>query len=315
MKHKTVLLQESIDALNIIRDGIYVDCTLGGGGHSEIILEKLDGTGKLIAIDQDIFAINKSKERLKSYNNVIFIKDNFSNLESILKDLGLEKVDGVLLDLGVSSFQFDDRERGFSYWDEAVLDMRMDQQSRIDAKFIINNYTLKELTRVFNDYGDEKNAYRFAKAIVRTREKNPLITNKDLVETIKSTLSEKEKRKPGHPARKIFQALRIEVNQELKVLEDVLPSIVDSLNHGGRVAIITFHSIEDRIVKQFFKIMEKPCECPSNFPICTCNKVPLLKIIGKKPIIPNIAELDINSRARSSKLRVAEKIWGKYVKI
>ncbi len=308
MKHKTVLLEESIEALNIFRDGIYVDCTLGGGGHSERILEKLDGSGKLIAIDQDNFALNKSKERLKSYNNVIFIKDNFSNLNNILKELDINEVDGVLLDLGVSSFQFDDRERGFSYWDEAVLDMRMDQEARIDAKFIINNYTLKELTRVFNDYGDEKNAYRFAKAIVRIREKSPLITNKDLVETIKGTLSEKEKRKPGHPARKIFQALRIEVNQELKVLEDVLPAIVKCLKPGGRVAIITFHSIEDRIVKQFFKKMEKPCECPSDFPICTCGKVPLLKIIGKKPIIPEDDELDINSRARSSKLRVAEKI-------
>lgn len=308
MKHNTVLLEESIESLNIIRDGIYVDCTLGGGGHSERILEKLEGTGRLIAIDQDIFAINKSKERLKIYQNVIFIKNNFSNLKFILKELGIDKVDGILLDLGVSSFQFDDRDRGFSYWDEAVLDMRMDQEARIDAKFIINNYTLKELTRVFNDYGDEKNAYRFAKAIVRTREKSPLVTNKDLVETIKATLSEKEKRKPGHPARKIFQALRIEVNQELKVLEDVLPDIVECLNYEGRVAIITFHSIEDRIVKQFFKKMENPCECPSDFPVCTCGKLPLLKIISKKPIVPDTEELDVNSRARSSKLRVAEKI-------
>lgn len=308
MNHNTVLLEESIESLNVVRDGIYVDCTLGGGGHSERILEKLGGTGKLIAIDQDIYAINKSKERLKTYNNVIFVKDNFSNLKAILKDLSINKVDGILLDLGVSSFQFDDRDRGFSYWDEAVLDMRMDQEATIDAKFIINHYTLKELTRVFNDYGDEKNAYRFAKAIIKTREISPLITNKDLVETIKSTLSEKEKRKPGHPARKIFQALRIEVNQELKVLENVLPVIVESLSNGGRVAVITFHSIEDRIVKQFFKKMEKPCECPSDFPVCTCGKVPLLKIIGKKPIVPDSLELDINSRARSSKLRVAEKI-------
>lgn len=308
MNHNTVLLEESIESLNVVRDGIYVDCTLGGGGHSERILEKLGGTGKLIAIDQDIYAIKKSKERLKTYNNVIFVKDNFSNLKAILKDLSINKVDGILLDLGVSSFQFDDRDRGFSYWDEAVLDMRMDQEATIDAKFIINHYTLKELTRVFNDYGDEKNAYRFAKAIIKTREISPLITNKDLVETIKSTLSEKEKRKPGHPARKIFQALRIEVNQELKVLENVLPVIVESLSNGGRVAVITFHSIEDRIVKQFFKKMEKPCECPSDFPVCTCGKVPLLKIIGKKPIVPDSLELDINSRARSSKLRVAEKI-------
>jgi 16S rRNA (cytosine1402-N4)-methyltransferase len=308
MKHNTVLLEESIESLNIFHDGIYVDCTLGGGGHSERILEKLDGTGKLIAIDQDIYAINRSMERLKSFDNVVFVKDNFSNLKSILKDQGVNGVDGILLDLGVSSFQFDDRERGFSYWDEAALDMRMDQEALIDAKFIINNYTLKELTRVFNDYGDEKNAYRFAKAIVRIREKSPLVTNRDLVETIKATLSEKEKRKPGHPARKIFQALRIEVNQELKVLENVLPDIVECLNDGGRVAIITFHSIEDRIVKQFFKKMEKPCECPSDFPVCTCGKLPLLKIIGKKPIIPDNDELDINARARSSKLRVAEKI-------
>lgn len=308
MDHKTVLLEESIDSLNVVQDGIYVDCTLGGGGHSERILEKLKGTGKLIAIDQDIYAINKSKERLNAYSNVIFIKDNFVNLKSILKDLNVDKVDGILLDLGVSSFQFDDRERGFSYWDEAVLDMRMDQEAPIDAKFIINNYTLQELTRVFNDYGDEKNAFRFAKAIIRARGKSPLITNKDLVDTIKETLSEKEKRKPGHPARKIFQALRIEVNQEMKVLENVLPAIVESLKEGGRVAIITFHSIEDRIVKQFFKKMEKPCECPSDFPVCTCGKIPLLKIIGKKPIVPDFDELDLNSRARSSKLRVAEKL-------
>lgn len=308
MEHKTVLLEESIDSLNIVRDGIYVDCTLGGGGHSERILEKLDGTGKLISIDQDIYAIKKGKERLKKYNNIIFIKDNFSNLKSILQDLSIVKVDGILLDLGVSSFQFDDRDRGFSYWDEAVLDMRMDQDASFDAKFIINNYSIKELTRVFNDYGDEKNAYRFAKAIGKARESSQLITNKDLVDTIKETLSEKEKRKPGHPARKIFQALRIEVNQELKVLENVLPAIVESLNNGGRVAIITFHSIEDRIVKQFFKKMEKPCECPSDFPVCTCGKIPLLKIIGKKPIVPDLDELVDNSRARSSKLRVAEKL-------
>lgn len=308
MDHKTVLLEESIESLNVVHDGIYVDCTLGGGGHSERILEKLKGTGKLIAIDQDIYAINKSKDRLNAYSNIIFIKDNFVNLKSILKDLNVDKVDGILLDLGVSSFQFDDRERGFSYWDEAVLDMRMDQEAPIDAKFIINNYTLQELTRVFNDYGDEKNAFRFAKAIIRARGKSPLITNKDLVDTIKETLSEKEKRKPGHPARKIFQALRIEVNQEMKVLENVLPAIVESLKDGGRVAIITFHSIEDRIVKQFFKKMEKPCECPSDFPVCTCGKIPLLKIIGKKPIVPDFDELDLNSRARSSKLRVAEKL-------
>lgn len=308
MDHKTVLLEESIESLNVVHDGIYVDCTLGGGGHSERILEKLKGTGKLIAIDQDIYAINKSKDRLNAYSNIIFIKDNFVNLKSILKDLNVDKVDGILLDLGVSSFQFDDRERGFSYWDEAVLDMRMDQEAPIDAKFIINNYTLQELTRVFNDYGDEKNAFRFAKAIIRARGKSPLITNKDLVDTIKETLSEKEKRKPGHPARKIFQALRIEVNQEMKVLENVLPAIVESLKDGGRVAIITFHSIEDRIVKQFFKKMEKPCECPSDFPVCTCGKIPLLKIIGKKPIVPDFDELDLNSRSRSSKLRVAEKL-------
>lgn len=308
MKHKTVLLEESIESLNIKRDRIYVDCTLGGGGHSERILEILDGTGRLIAIDQDIYAIDRSRERLNKYNNITYVKDNFSNLKTILENLDINKVDGILLDLGVSSFQFDDRERGFSYWDEAVLDMRMDQDATIDAKFILNNYTLKELTRVFSDYGDEKNSYRFAMAILKVREKSPLVTNRDLVETIKSTLSEKEKRKQGHPARKIFQALRIEVNQELKVLEEVLPDIVDSLNIGGRLAVITFHSIEDRIVKQFFKKMEKPCVCPSDFPVCTCGNIAKLKIIGKKPIIPDFDELDTNSRARSSKLRVAEKI-------
>ncbi len=308
MEHKTVLLKESIVALKIKKNGIYVDCTLGGGGHSEQILINLEGSGKLVAIDQDSFAIKKSKERLNKFNNVIFIKDNFSNFKNILDSLQIQNIDGVLLDLGVSSFQFDDRDRGFSYWDEAVLDMRMDQDAKNDAKFILNNYTLNEITRVFTDYGEEKNAYRFAKAIKKAREIKELNTNKDLIDVIKSTLSEKEKRKQGHPARKIFQALRIEVNQELKVLEDVLPLIVEKLNPGGRIVIITFHSIEDRIVKKFIKKMENPCECPSDFPICICGKVPILKSIGKKPILPNDDEIDINSRARSSKLRIAEKI-------
>ncbi|MDD2370684.1 MAG: 16S rRNA (cytosine(1402)-N(4))-methyltransferase RsmH [Firmicutes bacterium] len=308
MDHKTVLLEESVIALKIKKNGIYVDCTLGGGGHSELILKKLEESGKLIAIDQDSFAIEKSKERLKEFNNIIFVKDNFSNFKNILDNLNIEYVDGVLLDLGVSSFQFDDRDRGFSYWDEAVLDMRMDQDAKIDAKFIINNYTLKEITRVFTDYGEEKNAYRFAKAIIKAREVKEIVTNKDLIDILKLSLSEKEKRKQGHPARKIFQALRIEVNQELKVLEDVLPLIVEKLNPKGRLAIITFHSIEDRIVKKFIKKMENPCECPPDFPICICGKVPLLKSIGKKPILPNDDEVDINSRARSSKLRIAEKI-------
>jgi len=308
MEHRTVLLEESIIALNIKKHGIYVDCTLGGGGHSEGILEVLDGSGKLVSIDQDIFAINKSQERLKKYNNIVFIKDNFSKLNIILNNLQIEHVDGVLLDLGVSSFQFDDRQRGFSYWDESPLDMRMDQDTKIDAKFILNNYTLKELTRIFTDYAEEKNAYRFAKAILNSRVKKEIVTNKDLVDIIKSAMSEKEKRKQGHPARKIFQALRIEVNQELNVLETVLPLIVAILNKGGRMAIITFHSIEDRIVKKFIKKMENPCECHANFPICICGKTPLLKSIGHKPVLPNIGEIDLNVRSRSSKLRIAEKI-------
>ncbi len=308
MKHKTVLLEETIKALKIKKNGIYVDCTLGGGGHSESILDELGESGKLIAIDQDSFAIKKSKERLKAYKNIIYIKDNFSNLKNILDNLEIKKIDGILLDLGVSSFQLDNRERGFSYWDESILDMRMDQDSGIDAKFIINNYTLKEITRVFGDYGEEKNAFKFAKAIVKARENIEIKTNKELIDIIKLTLSEKEKRKQGHPARKIFQALRIEVNQELKVLEEVLPLIVEKLNTGGRLVIITFHSIEDRIVKKFMKKNENPCECPADFPICICNKVPLLKIIGNKPILPNDEEIDVNSRSRSSKLRIAEKI-------
>lgn len=308
MEHKTVLLEESVTALNIKKNGIYVDCTLGGGGHSEKILEVLDNSGKLIAIDQDIFAINKSKERLKNFKNVIYVKDNFVNFRNIINDLGIEGVDGVLLDLGVSSFQFDDRERGFSYWDEAILDMRMDQESNVDAKFIINNYSLNDLTRIFTDYGEEKNAYRFAKAIIKRRESREIITNKDLIDTIKSSMSEKEKRKPGHPGRQIFQALRIEVNQELRVLEEVLPAIVEKLNSKGRLAVITFHSIEDRIVKHFIKKMEHPCECPPDFPVCICGKSPILKSISRKPIIPNDKELEENARARSSKLRIAEKI-------
>lgn len=308
MKHETVLLLESVDALNISPEGTYVDCTLGGGGHSEKILARLSAKGRLIAIDQDVFALEESKKRLSSYENIIYVKDNFSNLDKILVSLGIEKIDGALLDLGVSSFQFDDRDRGFSYWDEAILDMRMNQEAEKDAGYIVNNYTVENLSRIFNEYGEEKNAYRFAKAIVKARENKPLETNKDLVDIIKSCLSEKEKRKPGHPARKVFQALRIEVNQEMEVLHKVLPAIVEHLDKGGRIAVITFHSIEDRIVKQFFKKMENPCECPSSFPVCICGKKPKLKIVGKKPVVPADREVSANSRSRSSKLRVAEKI-------
>ena len=266
MEHITVLLKEAVEGLNVREGGTYIDCTLGGGGHSHRILELLRGTGRLITIDQDSYAIERGRARLEGFGNVTFVKDNFENLEAILDSLGISQADGVLLDLGVSSFQFDDQDRGFSYWDEATLDMRMDREASLDAREVLNTYSLEELNRIFSDYGEEKNSYRIARRIVEYRQNKRIETNKELVEIIKSTLSEKEKRKPGHPGRKVFQALRIEVNQELEVLEKVLPAIERRLRPRGRMAVITFHSIEDRIVKLFVREKENPCICPKDWP-------------------------------------------------
>lgn len=308
MEHVTVLLEESVEALNIRPGGVYVDCTLGGGGHSSRILERLQGTGRLIAIDQDAYALDRAGERLAPFGNVTFVKDNFRNLDAILERLGIPEVDGVLLDLGVSSFQFDDGTRGFSYWEEAGLDMRMDRDAPVSAREILNTYSREELSRIFAEYGEEKNAWRIAGRILEARARRPVETTSQLVEIIRSALSEKEKRKAGHPGRKVFQALRIEVNQELGALEEALPAIEKRLAPGGRMAVITFHSIEDRIVKEFIRKMEDPCICPKSWPVCTCGRVPTLKNITRKPILPGEEELARNSRSRSAKLRIAEKV-------
>ena len=304
--HKSVLLKETIEHLNINPEGIYVDGTLGGGGHSEEILKRLT-TGKLIAIDRDEEAILAAKERLKDYKNVIYIKDNFKNIKEILRNLGIEKVDGILLDLGVSSYQLEEVERGFSYMKDAPLDMRMDKTSPFSAYDVVNRYSEKELERVIREYGEEKWASRIAKFIVEERKKGDIKTTSQLVEIIKKAIPASARRMGPHPAKRTFQAIRIEVNEELKDLDKALEDMVEVLRGKGRIAVITFHSLEDRIVKNTFKKLENPCTCPPGLP-CTCGKQPVIKIITKKPILPSKEEVEENPRSRSAKLRVAEKL-------
>lgn len=304
--HKSVLLKETIEHLNINPEGIYVDGTLGGGGHSEEILKRLT-TGKLIAIDRDEEAILAAKERLKDYKNVIYIKDNFKNIKEILRNLGIEKVDGILLDLGVSSYQLEEVERGFSYMKDAPLDMRMDKTSPFSAYDVVNRYSEKELERVIRGYGEEKWASRIAKFIVEERKKGDIKTTSQLVEIIKKAIPASARRTGPHPAKRTFQAIRIEVNEELKDLDRALEDMVEVLRGKGRIAVITFHSLEDRIVKNTFKKLENPCTCPPGLP-CTCGKQPVIKIITKKPILPSKEEVEENPRSRSAKLRVAEKL-------
>lgn len=304
--HKSVLLKETIEHLNINPEGIYVDGTLGGGGHSEEILKRLT-TGKLIAIDRDEEAILAAKERLKDYKNVIYIKDNFKNIKEILRNLGIEKVDGILLDLGVSSYQLEEVERGFSYMKDAPLDMRMDKTSPFSAYDVVNRYSEKELERVIREYGEEKWASRIAKFIVEERKKGDIKTTSQLVEIIKKAIPASARRMGPHPAKRTFQAIRIEVNEELKDLDRALEDMVEVLRGKGRIAVITFHSLEDRIVKNTFKKLENPCTCPPGMP-CTCGKQPVIKIITKKPILPSKEEVEENPRSRSAKLRVAEKL-------
>jgi len=304
--HKSVLLKETIEHLNINPKGIYVDGTLGGGGHSEEILKRLT-TGKLIAIDRDEEAILAAKERLKDYKNVIYIKDNFKNIKEILRNLGIEKVDGILLDLGVSSYQLEEVERGFSYMKDAPLDMRMDKTSPFSAYDVVNRYSEKELERVIREYGEEKWASRIAKFIVEERKKGDIKTTSQLVEIIKKAIPASARRMGPHPAKRTFQAIRIEVNEELKDLDKALEDMVEVLRGKGRIAVITFHSLEDRIVKNTFKKLENPCTCPPGLP-CTCGKQLVIKIITKKPILPSKEEVEENPRSRSAKLRVAEKL-------
>ena len=308
MEHISILLNEAVAGLNIKENGVYVDCTLGGGGHSLEILKKLNGSGLLIGIDQDDFALEYSKKRLNDYNNIIFVKNNFSELDNILNEYHIDKIDGILLDLGVSSFQFDDRNRGFSYWEENELDMRMDKSQTLTAKDIINKYSQERLIEIFTNYGEEKNSYKIAKKIIAARNEKEITTNQELIETIKSALTEREKRKTGHPARKIFQALRIEVNDELGVLKRLLKSVENRINTGGRLVVITFHSLEDRIVKQFINSKINPCICPPDFPECTCGLTSTFKKITKKPLFPSENEINNNPRARSAKLRIAERV-------
>jgi 16S rRNA (cytosine1402-N4)-methyltransferase len=306
-KHVPVLLKETIEKLDIKKNGIYIDCTLGGGGHSSEILKRLDKKGTLIGIDQDIEAINASKERLKEYDNVIYVHDNFYNIKNILDDLNIEKVDGILMDLGVSSYQLDKAERGFSYMKDAPLDMRMNRDQVLSAYDVVNNYKMEDIQRVIRNYGEDRFARRIAKCIVEEREKSPIKTTFELVDIIKKAVPMKSQ-KNGHPAKKTFQAIRIEVNSELRILDNALDDAIDRLKVGGRIAVITFHSLEDRKVKVKFRQLENPCTCPPDFPVCVCGKVPIIKIINKKPIEPNEEEKEKNTRSRSAKLRTAEKI-------
>lgn len=306
-KHVPVLLSETIKSLNIKENGIYVDCTLGGGGHSLEILNKLSSKGRLIGIDEDMSAINAAKERLNEFKNVTYVHNNFYYIDEILEELKIDKVDGVLMDLGVSSYQLDESERGFSYMKDAPLDMRMNRDSSLSAYEVVNNYSEESLYNVIKDYGEENFSKRIAKFIVAERKKTPINTTLQLVDIIRKAIPAKFQRK-GHPAKRTFQAIRIEVNGELKILDKAVEDSVKRLNTGGRISIITFHSLEDRIIKTKFKKLENPCTCPPDFPICVCGKKPIVKIITKKPVVPTEEEKNKNSRSKSSKLRTAEKI-------
>lgn len=306
--HKSVLLNETIEGLNVRKGKIYLDGTLGGSGHSYEILKKLDGTGLLIGIDQDEEALEAARERLSEFKNVEYFNLNYIDFEKALDELGIEKIDGVLLDIGVSSYQFDNPERGFSYRFDAPLDMRMDKSLEISAKDIVNTYSEDEITEIIREYGEEKWASRISKFIVQERKNKKIDTTFELVEIIKNAIPAGARRNGPHPAKRTFQALRIEVNKELDVLKNSIDKFVHRLNPGGRIAIITFHSLEDRIVKNSFKYLEKDCICPPTSPICTCNKKREIKIITRKPITASEEELRENNRSHSAKLRIAEKL-------
>lgn len=307
-KHKSVLLEETIEYLNVRPNGIYVDGTLGGGGHAYHVCEKLSGQGRYIGIDQDRAAIAAASERLAPFKDrVTVVRNNYENMDLVLKELGIGGVDGILLDLGVSSYQLDTLERGFSYKEDTVLDMRMDDRQEMTAKDIVNGYSEGDLFRIIRDYGEDKFAQNIAKHIVEARKKAPIETTGELVEIIKAAIPARVRMNGGHPAKKTFQAIRIELNRELDVLENSLDKMIDLLNPGGRLCIITFHSLEDRIVKVNFKRNENPCTCPPGFPVCVCGKVSKGRVITKKPVLPSEEELIENKRAKSAKLRVFER--------
>ena len=308
--HYSVLLNETIENLNIKPDGIYVDGTLGGGGHAYQVASRLSEKGRLIGIDQDADAIAAAGERLKEFGDKItIIRSNYANMKEELHRIGVEKVDGIVLDLGVSSFQLDTPERGFTYRDEnAPLDMRMDDRQSLTAKDIVNGYSEMDLYRIIRDYGEDKFAKNIAKHIVQERAKKPIETTGELTEIIRASIPMKVQVIGGHPAKRTFQAIRIELNKELEVLQNNLDDMIDLLNPGGRICIITFHSLEDRIVKTNFKRNENPCTCPSDFPVCVCGKKSKGKVVTRKPILPSEEELEVNSRSKSAKLRVFERV-------
>ena len=306
--HISVLLNECLEGLNIKENGIYVDGTLGGAGHSSEILKRLSKEGRLIGIDQDTDALKAAKERLKDYSNVTFVHSNFSNIENVLNNLNIDGVDGILMDLGVSSYQLDEGERGFSYMKDAPLDMRMNRDNDFSAYNVINEYSEEDLYRIIRDYGEEKFARRIASFIVENRQEKNIETTLELVEIIKSAIPAKARREGPHPAKRTFQAIRIEVNSELSILNKTIEDGVGKLNKGGRMAIITFHSLEDRIVKNKFRDLAVSCRCPKEFPVCVCGEKAKVKVISRKAIEPTKEEVDINPRSRSAKLRVIEKL-------
>lgn len=306
--HKSVLLDETIEALNVKPDGIYVDGTLGGGGHSYEIARQLGPNGRLIGIDQDAAAIEAAGERLLEFGDIVtIVRDNYENMVSVVKGLGIEGVDGIVLDLGVSSYQLDTVDRGFSYKYDTELDMRMDQRQSLSAKTIVNEYSEMELFHIIKDYGEDKFAKNIAKHIVNARKDKPITTTYELNDIIKAAIPARMRQEGGHPSKRTFQAIRIACNRELDVLKDSLQGMIDLLNVNGRLCIITFHSLEDRIVKYAFRENENPCICPPEFPICTCGRKSKGKVITRKPILPSEEELAVNSRSKSAKLRVFEK--------
>lgn len=309
MEHRTVLLEETIDTLRLRSGMTVVDGTLGGGGHAEAILKSITPGGKLIGIDKDEYAIGRAKERLKEFNgSAVYINEDFKDIKGILDMLDIHGMDGAVLDLGVSSFQIDQCNRGFSYKQDSRLDMRMNIKDKKCAAGVVNSYSQQDLERIFLDYGEERWAARIAEFIVRERRLRPIETTGHLVEVIKKAVPSGARKDGPHPARRCFQALRIEVNGELDALKTALSAFVQAMNNGARLAVITFHSLEDRIVKQEFKRFEDPCECPKSFPVCVCGKKPLGKVVTRKPILPSDSEIEGNSRSRSAKLRVFEAV-------
>ena len=308
-KHKSVLLYETVDELNIKPDGIYVDGTLGGGGHSYEIAGRLSEGGRLIGIDQDEDAIKAASKRLEPYmDRVTIVRNNYCNMDKVLDELGIDKVDGIMLDLGVSSYQLDAADRGFTYNVDTALDMRMDQRQEITAKDIVNEYSEFDLYRIIRDYGEDRFAKNIAKHIVAARQEKPIETTFELNDIIKAAIPMKVRATGGHPSKRTYQAIRIELNKELEVLENSIDMMIDRLKPEGRLCIITFHSLEDRIVKTRFRNNDNPCTCPPSFPACVCGKVPKGRVITRKPVVPTDEEINENSRSKSSKLRVFERV-------